>query len=75
MDNTRPTRATDVAYLRQLAQIIPDSTPPARLRHLQSRYANVDDPMIAALPTTYRAAVESRLRALLTTSQVMEPAR
>ena len=61
--------------LPNVASAIPENTPRARVHALLARYEDVHDPMIAALPTPYRAAVESRLRALLTTALVMEPAR
>jgi hypothetical protein len=61
--------------LPNVASAIPEDTPRARVHALLARYEDVRDPMIAALPTTYQAAIESRLRALLTTSLVMEPAR
>jgi hypothetical protein len=61
--------------LPNVTSAIPEETPRARVHALLARYEDVRDPMIAALPTTYRAAVEGRLRALLTSSLVMEPAR
>jgi hypothetical protein len=74
MDSTRPTRATDAAHLRQIARAIPDTTLPLRLRQLPSRYENVRDPLVAALPPTYRAAVERRLRLLLSPAAVRRSA-
>jgi hypothetical protein len=73
MDDTRRTHPTDVAHLRRIAQAIPDTTPPARLRQLRMRYEDERDPLIAALPAPYRGAVECRLRALLAAAALVEP--
>ena len=75
MDDTRRTHTTDVTHLRQIAQAIPATTPPAQLRQLRMRYEDERDPLIAALPTLYREAVASRLRALLAAPPEMEPTR
>jgi hypothetical protein len=68
---------TEEAHVKHntLARLIPDDTPAARLRQLQSRYRSTTDPVVAATPADYRHALLDRLTDLLAGLPVMEPAQ
>jgi hypothetical protein len=57
--------AEGAAYVSSVAQVIPDTTPPPRLRELQRRYTNQDDEVIHTLPAHYTAAILARIGELL----------
>jgi hypothetical protein len=65
---TRTPRIEYTPHLSPATSPIPAGTPEDQLRRLLTRYENLRDPAIAALPVLYRNAISSQLRALLAQS-------
>jgi hypothetical protein len=57
------------------ARAIPATTPRPQLCVLDSRYADLTDPLVARLPDGYRVAIHSRIHTLLAASPPVEPDR
>jgi hypothetical protein len=54
--------------MSSVAETVPDSTAPQRLRNLERRYTDYSGPVIAALPPGYPIATMTWLRTLLARS-------